>query len=64
MKAIHALIFLLIAWLLLTSRRSSYQDVQRHSFELAGFKEDRHKLLHGNFYFYIKNPENKNFFTS
>jgi len=64
MKAIHALLLLLAAWLLLSVRQSGYQDVNRHSFELAGFKEGRHALEHGNFYFYIKNADSKNFFTS
>jgi len=64
MKTVHVLLIALAAWLLLSARRSGYQDVRKHSFELAGFKEGRHHLLHGNFYFYIKNPADKNFFTS
>ena len=65
MKAIHVLLLLLAAWLLLSARQSGYQDVKQHSFELAGFKDGKHQLEHGNFYFYFKDPVNpSNFFTS
>jgi len=64
MKTVHWLIILLAAWLLLTSRRSGYEDVKQHSFEMAGFKDGKHHLETGNFYFYIKDPKGANFFRS
>jgi hypothetical protein len=58
------LIFLFMSWFLLRSTLSYYQDVRQHSFELAGFRDDKHKLKTGNFYFYIKDPKGANFFRS
>lgn len=49
-------LFLAAVWLMLRSRPSYYQDVKQHSFELAGFKEGKHNLKTGNFYFYFKDP--------
>ena len=54
------LIFLFVSWFLLRSTLSYYADVRQHSFELAGFKDDKHKLKAGNFYFYIKDPKGAN----
>ena len=51
-----------MSWFLLRSTLSYYADVTQHSFELAGFKDDKHKLKTGNFYFYIKDPKGANFF--
>jgi hypothetical protein len=58
------LIFLFMSWFLLRSTLSYYQDVRQHSFELAGFRDDKHELKTGNFYFYIKDPKGANFFRS
>jgi len=67
MKVGFALIFIFTSWFFLRSSLSYYADAKPlpHSFELAGFKEGKHNLLEGNFYFYFKKPvPHSNFFRS
>ena len=58
------LLLLFFSWFLLRSTLSYYADVTQHSFEMAGFKDDKHKQMSGNFYFYIKDPKGANFFRT
>lgn len=66
MKTVYIVLTLITVLFVLKTQKSRYQNdsVIQHSFEMAGFKKGLHKMKTGNFYFYIKNPESKNFFMS
>lgn len=63
-KFMIALLALVALWVLTRIGWSCYQDAAVHSFERAGIEQNKHKLLHGNFYFYFKKPVKPTYFKS